>query len=214
MTDEQHDYDFGPQWISPHFTREKISPGVFVDWVDVWEDRFRGWWLAHAHSLRGQPDGVFLMVHIAVGLIEALEVAYQGKDSEGQSAKFFCDGFCRMFTAAKDAHVPPKDAASVLYKAVRCGLSHTALLKGPVYIVDDDRIPPLQINATPDGKIVDSVILNPIKFLDVITMQFNRYVKALRDGQGPEADALRKRFEEGWHTLHARELPQPAIARK
>ena len=210
----EHNDDFGPQYISPHFTREKISPGVFTDWVDVWEDRFRGWWLAHAHTLRGKPDGAFLLVHITVGLIEALEVAYQGKDSEGQSAQFFSDGFCRMFSAQKDAPLPPADAASVLYKAVRCGLSHTAMLKGPVFLLDDERIPPLQINATPDGTVVDSVFINPTKFLDVVTMHFNRYVNVLRNGQGPQADERRKRFEDSWHTLHARELPQPASARK
>ena len=31
--------DFGPQYISPSYTSEKISPGQFTDWVDVWEDR-------------------------------------------------------------------------------------------------------------------------------------------------------------------------------
>jgi len=212
MSDQ--DADFGPQYISPRFTREKISPGVFTDWVDVWEDRFRGWWLAHAHALRGKQDGAFLIVHVAVGLIEALEVAYQGKDSEGQSAQFFSDGFCRMFSGPTDSALPPADAARVLYKAVRCGLSHTAMLKGPVFLVDDERLPPLQINATADGKIVDSVIINPTKLLDVVTMKFDRYVNVLRNGRGPEADERRKRFEDAWHVLHARELPQPASARK
>ncbi len=202
--------DFGPQYISPHFTRDKISPGVFTDWVDVWEDRFRGWWLAHANALCGKPDGAFLLVHITVGLIEALEVAYQGKDSEGDSARFFSAGFCRMFSAPTDAPLRQADAATVLWKAVRCGLSHTAMMKGPVFLVDDERFPPLQINTTPDGKVVDSVIINPTKFLGVVTMRFNLYINELRNGQGPRAEERRKRFEDGWHTLHARELPQPA----
>jgi len=80
----EQDPDFGQQYLSPHYTVDKISPGAFSDWVDVWADRFRGWWLAHAHALNGKPEGVFLVVHIAVGLIEAFEAVYQGKDSEGR----------------------------------------------------------------------------------------------------------------------------------
>jgi len=203
--------DFGPQYISHHFTVEKISPGVFTDWVDVWEDRLWGWWLAHADALRGQQHAAFMMVHIAVGVIETLEVAWEGKDSEGDSARFFHDGFLRVFAPEKPGGVPPPDVANIIYKAVRCGLTHTTMLKGPVFLVDDERIGPLQLRSSSRG--VEQVIINPAKFVDVVITWFRRYVHALREVQGPAADERRKRFADAWHTLHARPLPQPALTR-
>lgn len=207
---EQHvsdNDDFGPQYISPRYTIEKISPGALADWIDVWEDRIQGWWLDHALALRGQRNGGFVIVHIATGIIEALEVAYQGKDSDGNSAQVFRDGFLRLFSAPKTVRVAPQDVAHVLYKSVRCGLSHTAMLYGPVFLVDDDRVAPLQLHVTPDGRTMDSVFINPTKFLGVVTLQFQRYVKMLRSGQGAGADKRRMNFERAWHSLHARKLP-------
>jgi hypothetical protein len=205
------DPDLGPQYISPRYTVEKISPGTFTDWVDVWEDRLWGWWLAHVDALRGQRDAGFLIVHIAVGIIETLEVAWQGQDSEGQSARFFRDGFCRLFAPERPGRVSPEDAANIIYKAVRCGLTHTAMLKGPVFLIDDDRVGAVALRA-PDEQGVEQVAINPAKFLDVVITHFRRHVRLLREGQGPEADERRKRFEAAWHALHARTLP-PALTR-
>src|SRR5205823_7901557 len=125
-----------------------------------------GWWLAHADALRGQQHAAFMMVHIAVGVIETLEVAWQGKDSEGQSARFFRKGFLRVFAPEKPGGVAPPDVANIIYKAVRCGLSHSTMLKGPVFLIADDRMPPLQLGHSSQG--VERVIINPPKFLDVV----------------------------------------------
>src|SRR5437763_12386973 len=198
-----HDPDLGPQYISPRYTVEKISPGTFTDWVDVGEDRLWGWWLAHVDALRGQRDAGFMIVHIAVGIIETLEVAWQGQDSEGQSARFFRDGFCRLFAPQQSGRVSPEEAANIIYKAVRCGLTHTAMLKGPVFLIDDDRVSAVALRA-PDEQGVEQVAINPAKFLDVVITHFRRHVRLLREGQGPEADERRKRFEAAWHALHAR----------
>jgi len=199
------DPDFGPQYISPRYTVEKISPGVFTDWLDVWEDRMWGWWLAHADALRGQQHAEYMMVHIAVGIIEPLEIAWQGTDSESQSARFFRNGFLRVFAPEKPGGVPPPDVANIIYKAVRCGLTHSTMLKGPVFLVADDRMGPLQLRSSSRG--VEQVIINPVKFLDVVIKWFRRYVHALREVQGPAADERRARFEDAWHALHARTLP-------
>jgi hypothetical protein len=203
--------DFGPQYISPRYTVEKISPGTFADWVDVWEDRMWGWWLSHADALRGQPHSEYMMVHIAIGIIETLEVMWQGKDSDGQTGRFFREGFLRVFAPEKPGGVAPPDVANIIYKAVRCGLSHTTMVKGEVFLVSDDRVGPLQLRSSSQG--VEQVIINPPKFVDVVIKRFRRYVHVLRVVQGPAADERRARFEDAWHELHARKLPRPESAR-
>ncbi len=201
--------DDKPQYISPQYTAAKVSPGTFADWVDVWEDRMWGWWLARADALKGQRDGAFLTVHIAVGMIEALEVAYQGKDSDGATPTFFRNGFQRMFSAEAGGPVSHSDAANVLYKAVRCALTHTAMLYGPVFLTDEEPWGPVAIIATPDGRELKAVVIHTAKFLGVVILGFRRYVEMLRTGQGPEADERRRRFEDAWHALHAKTLPPP-----
>jgi hypothetical protein len=153
------------------------------------------------------------MVHLAVGMIEALEVAHQGKDSDGSTPTFFRNGFQRMFSAPDGGPVSHDDAAHILYKAVRCGLTHTAMLYGPVFLTDDASWAPVTVVATPEGKERVAVVIHPSKFLDVVILHFRRYVEVLRTGRGSEADERRKRFEAAWHELHARTLPPPIAPR-
>lgn len=204
--------EIGPQHISPRFTTEKASPGTLSDWIDVWEDRIQGLWLDHVLALRGQANASNLVTHVAVGLIEALEIAYQGKSSDGASAQFFGSGFVRMFSAEASSPISAGAAASILYKAVRCGLTHAAMLYGSVLLVGHDRAPPVQLFVTPDGTHVAAVMINPAKFLGVVALQFREYVKLLRTGTGPEADERRARFADAWHLLHAVNLPSPVPA--
>src|SRR6185436_1805431 len=124
----------------------------------------------------------FMIVHIAVGIIETLEVMWQGKDSDGETGQFFRQGFLRVFAPEKPGGVAPPDVANLIYKAVRCGLSHTTMLKGSVFLVSDDSIGPLQLRSSPQG--VEQVLINPQRFLDVVITWFRRHVRALREAQG------------------------------
>jgi len=200
--------DLGPQYISPKYTVEKISPGTLTDWIDVWEDRLWGWWLEHAHRVRGDRNAGFLIVHLAVGIIETFEVAWKGEDSENRSREFFRDGFLRIFALPPDSTLTPGDVADLIYTAVRCGLTHTAMLKGPVFLIDDDRFAAVSLLKSPDGSITQ-VAINPAKCLDSVVGFYRQYVRQLREGKRSDADERRRRFEDAWHLLHARPLPPP-----
>ncbi len=67
--------------ISPRFTAEKASPGQFSDWVDIWEDRMKGWLLAPAKNLRdASPDFHIAALQLAVAFLEPYEVFRRGED--------------------------------------------------------------------------------------------------------------------------------------
>lgn len=186
--------------ISPQHTAEKISPGTFDDWVDVYEDRVVGWFFDHAHIVRAHSQyGGFVVLQIALAFIEGYETYRTGEESRGRSKEFFKRGFQRIFT--DEVHgVPagvPDELANLLYSDARCGLFHDGQVKGRIFLFEEE------------GKLLEFfpdlglIRINPYAFLDIIETHFRIYIARLRNPDDPEADELRANFEKRWHSFHA-----------
>ena len=196
--------EMNPYYISPNFTADKATPGKFLDWVDIWEDRMKGWLLGPARKLSDQGlDSHMAALQLAVGFLEPYEVFRKGEDSEGQSRVFFCNAFRRIFNKA----VPAQPAqvwdhvTGEFYRQVRCGLFHSAMPGNKVYLTNS--INGMEIRFDSNGEVLQ-ILLNPLYFLDVVEGELAQYVATLRDSNHPDHDDLRAAFEKAWHMVHRR----------
>jgi len=59
--------------ISPSFDTTKLENGSFLDRVDVYEDRIRGWLIEPARILNGHEHAGFAVVHLVLSYVEGAE---------------------------------------------------------------------------------------------------------------------------------------------
>lgn len=171
--------------VSPNFTHEKMEPPLYMDVVDVFEDRMRYWLLVPAKKLLGVKHGDVAAVSLATTYIEGIEMYVSGEDSNRRSREFFRRGYKRIFAPdAEYAHLI--DAiADALYELLRCGFAHDAMFRSGIYF---SRTRKEAITVTwprkdgsfdPKGKL-ESAIINPRRFLECIELHFDNYIGELR----------------------------------
>lgn len=192
-------------FISPKYKASKASPGTFVDWVDIYEDRMWGWHLQYAHELRHRGrDAAIAALHLAVAFIEPYEVFWTGESSLNKSREFFCKGFQRIFgqhqTTLSADHF--ELVTEAIYEQIRCGLVHGAMTGNIVYLSNTQQGMEAQID--PATNSVRQIVLDPGSFVDGVISEFHRYVERLRDPTDPEHAELKKTFEAAWHLVHRR----------
>lgn len=174
------------QFISPNFTHEKLESPDYTDIVDVFEDRMRNWLLVPAQHLLACNSGV-AAVALLIGYFEGIEIYRTGKDSQYKSKEFFIRGFKRVFgTDAYSEHVFD-ELITALYFQARCGFAHDGLFRNRVFF--SYAKPEAMYITWPrkngvfitDGHL-ESVIINPSRFVELIYIHFNKYIAALRGG--------------------------------
>ena len=188
------------QFISPSFTCEKLESPTYEDIVDVFEDRMKNWLLLPAKALLEIPHGDIAAVGLAINYIEGIEIYISGQDSKSRSREFFCNSFKRIFSR----RVTPltdymHDAfAKALYDLLRCGFAHDAMFR---YGISFTKIrkeaftitwPKINGEFDKNGQ-VESVVINPHRFIAAIEFHFEKYVQALRM---PESSSTKDKFLE------------------
>lgn len=172
--------------LSPRYNHVKLEDPTLSDLIDVFEDSWRGFVFSPAEKLLSYPDGDVAAMTLITSYFEAIEIYLTGQDSDGKSKKFFVNGFCRVFSADTSGI---DIAAKAIYKHIRCGLAHTGML---THRVNFSRVGEkaffLTYPKNSDGSLnmdapVASIIVNPMRMYDGVSLHFRDYVAALRSGQ-------------------------------
>ena len=180
--------------ISPNFPHDKIENASTEDFIDVLEDRVVHWLLKPAKLLLDAPHGQIPAVSLLLSYFEAHAIYLKGQDSLNQSKRFFREGFVDVFTSPKHGQAFLERVADLLYGQARCGFFHDGIFREKVMFRDDlpgefvVTVP--QRNGKPDeGGPIESVVINPRRFLNALVLHFADYVERLRDAAQTDARA-------------------------
>jgi len=175
--------------ISPHYTSKKLEPPFYRDLVDVFEDRIRYWMLNPAKKLLENEISQVTAIGILISYFEGIEIYLSGKDSKGQSSKFFKRGFEKVFFFKSSLSPEDKKQASeALYYQARCGFSHDGMFRKRLLFSDLNKNAILITWPIKGGhfvytKGVESIVINPTSFYEAIEIHFESYLKALKKMQ-------------------------------
>jgi len=194
-------------YVSPNYPISKLQSGIFSDKLDVFEDQFRNWYLAHARALANptypssQHAGFAILAIIGV-YFEAIASFMKGESSDGRSKEFFRSGFAEVFPTLlgqaeghgfADPAEQIKKLADAFYQEVRCGIFHESMTRRTVVITSGDT-PPLQMVADRTSKVL-KIEVNPFRLVGVVENHLQNYLSKLRDETNID---LRCRFETEW----------------
>ena len=187
--------------ISPSFDSRKLEnkalPKDFNDFIDVYDDRIRGWLLCWAHELNKTEHGGFAALQIALAFFEGFAVFYYGEDSDRKSAAFFYRGLRLVFPHLDQ--ISPKQADSIsrkLYHLGRCGLFHLGMVRAGFFLRDGDYKYEVELDANDE---VAAIYIDRHKFVGAIATRFEQYVGELRDESNSNR---RQRFVVAWKLVH------------
>jgi hypothetical protein len=128
------------KWIIDKRNNNKIDPNLLDTRILVYEDMVKTWFLDIAKYLtiknkveiNGESidtnEAGFLIIQIAISYIEGNQQYREGKESKGNSKKFFRLGMMRIFKLRKSEQIDK------FYDQVRCGLFHDGMTKKMVTI--------------------------------------------------------------------------------
>jgi hypothetical protein len=172
--------------LSPKYSHEKLENAGFADLVDVFEDLWRSYVFAPVDLLLKTPNGDIAAMTILCSYFEAIAGYVSGKDTNGQSKKYFVQGICQVFHSdSPDFH----KAAEAIYSNIRCGLAHEGMLNHKVNYSDQgSKVFFLTYRKASDGSLdigagVASIVVNPIKMYQAVVQHFDRYIRDLRNAK-------------------------------
>ena len=172
--------------LTPKYSHDKLENPSFADMVDVFEDWWRSYFFAPIDVLLRTPNGDMAAIAIVCSYFEAIAGYVSGKDTNGNSGKFFVEGFCQVFRSdSKDI----KKAAEAIYRHIRCGLAHAAMVHHKVnYSRDGGQAFLLTYRKKPDSTVdidagVVSIMVNQQLMCQGVLQNFDGYVRDLRAGK-------------------------------
>jgi hypothetical protein len=182
-------------FVSPSYTHEKLEPPFFRDVVDVFDDRMMNWLVKPAKALLRVRHGEVAAVALATNYFEGIEIYASGKDSKGQSKKFFSRGFKRVFSDFSGPKYLEAAVHSSFYDLLRCGFAHDAMFRNGIYF-SSVRKEPFTVSwprtngvFDADGQL-EAAIVNPHSFIAGVEKHLTEYVRELR--RVPDSDAKAK----------------------
>jgi hypothetical protein len=196
--------------ISPRFGPEKIQTGRIEDFIDVYEDRLKGWMLDRADEMARHPHGEFAALAIAMSYFEPHWSFVTGEDSDGQSGDFFRSGYRAVFpnpqpTASMGNTPLPADLearqAQSVYIRARNGLFHSGMARSGILIARYPEAVRVSINL--DTGEIGAVVFNVPRVLATIRHHLDQFLTKVRDAN--ERDA-RDKFQAAWRLSHAGEI--------
>lgn len=156
-------------------TNINLNPDDVNDKITIYERQVKGWFLNRASKfLRGDNNG-FIILMLSIAYIEGVEQYMRGESSEttrtqrGRSKEFFREGMRRIFNLRETDEI-----LNDFYSQVRCGLFHTGMTQNKVIINRTFQEP---INFSEQ----DTIKINPKMFLSQVRIDFNAYIKSLRN---------------------------------
>lgn len=190
--------------ISPRFTLEKLKSTRIEDWIDIYEDRIRGWLLDHAAALTHRPHSNAAVFQLALTYFEGWAQYRYGEDSTGRSQEFFVRALMDVFPHYRQkghsiSEAPEKDmVVRLFYRAARCGLVHDGQARQGIFF--HNGLPSTMVVFDMDGSgQPNAIVINVRRFLADIGGHFERYIATLRD---PSNRELRDNFARTWTRMH------------
>ena len=168
-------------------TGEILDPTDIDDKIKIYERQVKGWFLNRASRfLRGKDNG-FVILMIAISYIEGNEEFRNGVSSNGRSREFFVSGIRRIFSIEAQTN-----QLNDFYNQIRCGLFHSGMTRNKVIIIDDSNSQIIDFSEN------ETIKINYRKFLHKIRIDFNRYLKILKNS---ENISERNRFDQMFSNL-------------
>ena len=176
-------------FISPNYTQDKLDNPTMEDLIDVLKDRVLNWLFEPAKMLLVEKDNWFAALCLLLTYFEGIWSYVTGVDSKGNSKRYFKDAFLYVFGQSG----PPLDllnrVAEVLYEDGRCGFFHDGMLRIRIFVVEfrkDDML--ITLPRKKDGSIdldgqIQSILIDPRRFMAAIERHFIDYLLCLRDPQ-------------------------------
>ncbi|MFH1956982.1 MAG: hypothetical protein ABIJ15_00720 [bacterium] len=168
-------------------TKKSLDPNNINDKITIYERQVKEWFLNRASRLLSGKKNGFIILMLSISYIEGVERYRQGNNSRNSSTNYFKTGLQRIFAAL---HVSNHDLND-FYSQVRCGLFHVGMTRKQVII---SQLYPHPI----DFSESNTIKINPKKFLRDIKLDFNRYLKELRD---PTKIDLRNNFDSMYRNM-------------
>jgi hypothetical protein len=201
--------------ISPRFGPEKLASGRIEDFIDVYEDRIKGWMLDRADQMAQLPHGEFAALAIALSYFEPYWSFVSGRNSDGRSRRFFREGFVSVFptpTPGRGMGAPPVDfqsrVANYIYERARCGLFHSGMARTGILVAGYPQA--LNVSANLETFEIGAVIVNVRIVISTIRYELDKYLAKVRDAA--EED-VRRNFLAAWGLMHAGDVvilpPEP-----
>lgn len=191
--------------ISPRFGPEKLASGRIEDFIDVYEDRLKGWMLDRADQMAQLPNGEFAALAIALAFFEPHWSFVVGETSNNRSRQYFKKGFMDVFpvpTPGPGMGEPPADfpdrVANYVYERARCGLFHSGMARTGILIADYPQA--LNVSTHLETFEIGAVIVNVRIVLSTIRYALDVYVTKVRTVTQEEA---RRKFLAAWGIMHA-----------
>lgn len=194
------------QKISPKYDTSKLLDPTLEDYIDVYEDQIKGWYLNYAKQMHKDGDAGFAALQIAFSYFEGHAIFYRGEDSREQSKLFFKQAFLSVFPellVSEDMNAPLlDDTISAMYEDGRCGFFHAGITRKRFMLRDGE--PTIRIGPDPVTQTkVLRIFLDRRKFVDRVCEHFEKYIARLRN---PTETKLRKNFEKALKLLHGAEM--------
>ncbi|HYE35301.1 hypothetical protein [Methylocaldum sp.] len=188
--------------ISPSYSHEKVENPSFLDLVDVFEDLWRNYIFSPVWLLLNSPHGDIAAMTILCSYFETIQSYMSGEDSNHRSKEFFIKGFCQVFHS-ESAGI--EDAATAIYKHIRCGLAHEGMMTHKVnYSRAGAKAFFLTYPKNPNGSLnthagIASIILNPLRVYQGVEQHFKIYLGKLRTAEDMGlCQAFRQTAERLW----------------
>ncbi|HUW18849.1 MAG TPA: hypothetical protein VMW16_06065 [Sedimentisphaerales bacterium] len=165
--------------------------------IDVFEDRVRNWILLPAESLLELRHGFMAAISILFTYFEGIQIYISGKDSRGSSKIHFIEGFLSVFGAPDIDKSALENMAETIYTQGRCGFFHDGQSKRKILYstAREDAltitIPKVDAELDYHGE-VQSIVINPARFLWCVKRHFDKYISDLRKVDNID---LRDRFK-------------------
>lgn len=160
----------GDYFVFDEQNAEELNPENVFDKIKIYERQVKGWFLEPALKMvRYKPKNKgFIVLMTCLSYIEGVEQYKEGVESNGASKRTFRNGLRRLYP-----HFTIDRQIDNLYGQGRCGLFHDGMVRGQI-IIDNTFPDSIKFENNNDIKI------NPKKFLNDITNDFNNYIETLR----------------------------------
>src|SRR2546426_557293 len=194
------------QKISPKYYTSKLSDPTVEDYIDVYEDQIKGWYLDVARQMHSDEHAGFAALQIVFSYFEGHAVFYRGEDSKGRSRLFFKEAFLSMFPElfsydGMNSRLL-ESTISAMYEDGRCGFFHAGITRKRFMLRDGEPI--IRIGADLDTRTdALQVFSDRRRFIDRLYEHFDRYITRLRNIRETQ---LRLNFTKALKLLHGPDL--------
>ena len=103
--------------ISPSFDTVKLENSTYLDRVDVYEDRIRGWLIEPARILNQHEHAGFAVLHLVLSYVEGAKTFERGESSRGREREFFRAGLLDLFPEIRGLSSDQQSDLAVIFWA-------------------------------------------------------------------------------------------------